>query len=502
MTFTRRQLLHTLGASAAPLLIPYLSACGPGSESLQRPLQPISRPILELRAELRALIADLSQRLPNATALATIQRAGATWVDTGERILGRHVLTSLVLSASNGSRAFEQTSSDLSTVGILRAGKALRDQAAAGYQAARPPLALASPRDHAIPLAQDPRQVPMSEWLERTGALHEQARRVGGSRVVYRAAYTLVDDSDVLFIGRGQDLSQRLVRTRAGVVLVVENSSLAGTAAVAELAENAGTMGLEAMEVPAAALEAAAERALSIVSPVPPPSGEMDMLLDPSMSARITRECIAPALDGQRWASGESPAPPHQGTMLGSSVVTLVDDPAAPGGYGSYFFDDEGVPAQARTLIDAGRLIGPLTDRRSAAVLGAPLTGNGRRPRPAAGIVPQASNLALAGSSEHRDALVAQIERGLLLEGALAASMDAQGWRMSARAARARQIIKGKITGVLYGAVDVRASVPALLGAVRAVAAAPVAWVSSHGDGAPASSAGPFMLTRAMVRGG
>ena len=54
----------------------------------------------------------------------------------------------------------------------------------------------------------------------------------------------------------------------------------------------------------------------------------------------------------------------------GSEEVTLVADATAPGGLGSFGWDDEGVPAQRIVLVDRGIFRNYLSSRETAAILG------------------------------------------------------------------------------------------------------------------------------------
>src|SRR5438093_13687104 len=55
------------------------------------------------------------------------------------------------------------------------------------------------------------------------------------------------------------------------------------------------------------------------------------------------------------------------GFQVGSQHVTVVDDPTLAGSYGYYEFDDEGVKAGERVLIDRGKISGLLHNGVTAA---------------------------------------------------------------------------------------------------------------------------------------
>ncbi len=66
------------------------------------------------------------------------------------------------------------------------------------------------------------------------------------------------------------------------------------------------------------------------------------------------------------------------GMRVAVSELTVYDDPTLPGGYGGYFFDDEGVRARRKALIEGGEVVGLLHTRETAMDYGVEPTGNGR----------------------------------------------------------------------------------------------------------------------------
>src|SRR5439155_16622806 len=58
------------------------------------------------------------------------------------------------------------------------------------------------------------------------------------------------------------------------------------------------------------------------------------------------------------------------GFQVGSPNVTVVDDPTMRNSYGYYEYDDEGIKASERILIDHGRIASFLHNRQTAAECG------------------------------------------------------------------------------------------------------------------------------------
>jgi TldD protein len=64
--------------------------------------------------------------------------------------------------------------------------------------------------------------------------------------------------------------------------------------------------------------------------------------------------------------------------QYGSPIVNIDADATAPGGLGTFGFDDEGVPAQNVPVVSAGLFVGYLTSRETAPVIGRRSMGSAR----------------------------------------------------------------------------------------------------------------------------
>jgi TldD protein len=64
--------------------------------------------------------------------------------------------------------------------------------------------------------------------------------------------------------------------------------------------------------------------------------------------------------------------------QYGSKQVNIDADATAPGGLGTFGYDDEGVPAQAVPIVSAGQFVGYLTDRQTAPIIGRNSMGSAR----------------------------------------------------------------------------------------------------------------------------
>jgi TldD protein len=129
-----------------------------------------------------------------------------------------------------------------------------------------------------------------------------------------------------------------------------------------------------------------AELAVALLDAPQCPSGEMDLILDSTQVAlQIHESCGHPTELDRVYGTEASFA----GTSFlttdklgklryGSELVHIDADATAPGGLGTFGYDDEGVPAQNVPLISGGVLVGYLTSRETAPRIGRRSMGSAR----------------------------------------------------------------------------------------------------------------------------
>jgi TldD protein len=129
-----------------------------------------------------------------------------------------------------------------------------------------------------------------------------------------------------------------------------------------------------------------AELAVALLDAPQCPSGEMDLVLDSTQVAlQIHESCGHPTELDRVFGTEASFA----GTSFlttdklgslhyGSDQVSIDADATAPGGLGTFGYDDEGVPAQNVPLVENGVLVGYLTSRETAPQIGRRSMGSAR----------------------------------------------------------------------------------------------------------------------------
>ena len=124
---------------------------------------------------------------------------------------------------------------------------------------------------------------------------------------------------------------------------------------------------------------ALAEEAVALLSAPQCPSGRFTVILDPSqLYMQIHESCGHPTELDRVFGTEASYAGTSflttdklaEGFRYGSDLVDIVADATAPGGMGTFGWDDEGVAAQQVPLVQNGIFVGYLSSRETAPRIG------------------------------------------------------------------------------------------------------------------------------------
>ena len=125
--------------------------------------------------------------------------------------------------------------------------------------------------------------------------------------------------------------------------------------------------------------EPAAEEAVALLTAPQCPSGRTTIVLDPSqLYMQVHESCGHPTELDRVFGTEASYAGTSflttdkldEGFRYGSDLIDIVADATAPGGMGTFGWDDEGVAAQAVPLIKEGIFVGYLSSRETAPRIG------------------------------------------------------------------------------------------------------------------------------------
>jgi PmbA protein len=122
----------------------------------------------------------------------------------------------------------------------------------------------------------------------------------------------------------------------------------------------------------------AAERALALVGARQPESRRCPVVLDSFVAASFIG-FIGATLSADAVQRGRSLFADREGDEVAGEALRVADDGTDPDGPASAPFDGEGTPTARTGLIEGGRLLGFLYDRRTARKAGRASTGNASR---------------------------------------------------------------------------------------------------------------------------
>jgi TldD protein len=188
---------------------------------------------------------------------------------------------------------------------------------------------------------------------------------------------------------------------------------------------------------------------------------------------------------------------------VGSSLVNIVDDPSRPGGYGSYFFDDEGRIAEPTQIVEDGIFRRGITDFYSATALDVPRSANGRRQDYSRKAYARMSNTYFDAGTSSLEDMLAQVDRGVYLDKWSSGMEDPQGWGIQVTCHYGHEIKGGRITERVFAPIGVSGYVPDVLQSISAVSKGLEMDAGTCGKGQkeslPVASGGPHLLLRARL---
>ena len=147
----------------------------------------------------------------------------------------------------------------------------------------------------------------------------------------------------------------------------------------------------------------------------PAPAGTFPVILASSAGGTMIHEACGHGLEADLALAGMSAFAGKLGERVAAEGVTIIDDGTLPGHRGSSAVDDEGQPTRRVVLVENGILVGYLQSRKTARQMGTTPTGNGRRESYRHLPIPRMRNTFLAPGPEAPEAILADLDRGLLV---------------------------------------------------------------------------------------
>jgi TldD protein len=165
-----------------------------------------------------------------------------------------------------------------------------------------------------------------------------------------------------------------------------------------------------------ATVKEAVRLAIQALDAKPAPAGTFPVVLSSSAGGTMIHEACGHGLEADLALAGMSAFAGKLGEKVAADGVTIVDDGVLPHKRGSQAMDDEGNPASRVVLIENGILKAYLQSRKTAKQMGVQPTGNGRRESYRHLPIPRMRNTFLAPGSESPEAILKDLDRGLLVK--------------------------------------------------------------------------------------
>ena len=221
---------------------------------------------------------------------------------------------------------------------------------------------------------------------------------------------TLIEGTDMLFVGEGESSCHPLSESKAVTDAVLRQLELAKSRASA-------------------------------------PSRLLPVVFTPNGVASALALPLMVAFNGKTVLEGASPIGDRLGQTVFDDKLWLRDDPTILYRPGSRPCDDEGVPSQPTPLVEKGAVAGFLYDLQTAALAGKTSTGSGSRSR--GGLpAPAPSAFVIAPGSTSFDEMVRDMKEGLVIEQLMGAEQgNILGGDFSGNVLLGFKVENGKIVG-------------------------------------------------------
>jgi TldD protein len=347
----------------------------------------------------------------------------------------------------------------------------------------------------------DPFSVPLEEKLALLAAATKAMR---GANLKLAQAFASAYWTHQFFAStQGARIEQTIMQTGGGIAATaIAGDDLQVRSYPNSFRGNFATGGWEYVRAMHLVEEAprVAEEAEALLAAPPCPEGRRTLILDGGQLALQVHESCGHPIELDRVLGMELSYAGDSFLTLdkldafqyGSREVNIVADATAPGGLGTFGWDDEGVPAQRTPIVEAGRFVGYLSSRETAPAIGRTSSGAMR----ASGwhripLIRMTNVNLLPGNAGRLEDLVADTDDGLYLATNKSWSIDNKRLNFQFGAEMCREIKGGKL-GQIYKNATYTGITPEFWGACDAVCG-PGEWrlwgTPNCGKGEPSQTA-------------
>jgi len=209
---------------------------------------------------------------------------------------------------------------------------------------------------------------------------------------------------------------------------------------------------------------------------IKPPKGKIDIVAGPEVTGIACHEACGHPYEADRIfgreaaQAGESFVTEKMiNTRIGSEVVTIVDDPTIENSYGFYKYDDEGVKARRKILMENGLINEFLHDRETSKKMNLTSNGSARATDTAVEPIVRMSNTFMLPGKHKEEELIEDIKIGVFIKNFMEWNIDDKRYNQKYVGNEAYLIKNGKIDKpILKPSIEI--TTPALFSAIDAVA--------------------------------
>jgi TldD protein len=224
-------------------------------------------------------------------------------------------------------------------------------------------------------LGTDPRQIPLVQKKALCSRYSEILRSVHDRVATTSVRYGDSNQRVVLATSDGTLIEQSWIDVEMSFAATARNGETVQTGR-----ETTGSRkAYEDLEQLDEQVRSAAQRAVNALSLPPVKGNTYTVVIDPILTGLFVHEAFGHLSEADMiYENPDLMEVMTLGRQFGSSDLQIFDGAVPAGHRGSYFYDDEGVPATTTQLIKDGVLVGRLHSRETAGKLGEAATGNAR----------------------------------------------------------------------------------------------------------------------------
>ncbi len=221
----------------------------------------------------------------------------------------------------------------------------------------------------------DPRHVPLSEKKALCEHYGEVLRSVDSRIATLSVRYGDITQRSILITSDGTVIDQ----TWSDLEMRFSATARSGDSVQTGRETVGSRRGFDELRNLDAQVRSAAERSVTALSLPPVQGGTYTVVIDPVLTGLFVHEAFGHLSEADMaYENPDLLETMSLGRRFGPENLQIFDGAQLSGHRGSYFYDDEGVPATNTQLIQDGLLVGRLHSRETAGKLGEQPTGNAR----------------------------------------------------------------------------------------------------------------------------